>query len=84
MFTRSRTQAITLPSISSESRFLIVRGEDGVLRCFYNVCRHRAGNPATGCGNRKLFRCSYHGWTYRLDGALLATPEFEDVEDFDP
>ena len=64
--------------------FLIVRGEDGVLRCFYNVCRHRAGNPATGCGNRKLFRCSYHGWTYRLDGALLVTPEFEDVEDFDP
>jgi choline monooxygenase len=63
---------------------LIVRGEDGVLRCFYNVCRHRAGNPATGCGNRKLFRCSYHGWTYRLDGALLVTPEFEDVEDFDP
>jgi choline monooxygenase len=63
---------------------VIVRGEDGVLRCFYNVCRHRAGNPASGCGNRKLFRCSYHGWTYRLDGALLVTPEFDGVEDFDP
>jgi choline monooxygenase len=62
---------------------LIARGEDGVLRCFYNVCRHRAGNPASGCGNRKLFRCAYHGWTYRLDGALLVTPEFEGVEDFD-
>ncbi len=63
---------------------LIARGEDGILRCFHNVCRHRAGNPASGCGNRKLFRCGYHGWTYRLDGALLVTPEFDGVEDFDP
>jgi choline monooxygenase len=63
---------------------LIARGEDGVLRGFYNVCRHRAGNPASGCGNRKLFRCGYHGWTYRLDGALLVTPEFDGVEDFNP
>jgi len=62
---------------------LIVRGEDGILRGFYNVCRHRAGNPASGCGNRKLFRCAYHGWTYRLDGALLVTPEFDGVEAFD-
>jgi choline monooxygenase len=63
---------------------LIVRGDDGHLRCFYNVCRHRAGNPASGGGNRKLFRCGYHGWTYGLDGALLATPEFQGVEDFAP
>jgi choline monooxygenase len=63
---------------------LIARGEDGILRGFYNVCRHRAGNPASGCGNRKLFRCGYHGWTYGLDGALLVTPEFEGVEDFNP
>lgn len=63
---------------------LVARGEDGVLRGFYNVCRHRAGHPASGCGNRKLFRCGYHGWTYRLDGALLVTPEFDGVEDFDP
>ncbi len=61
---------------------LIARGDDGILRGFYNVCRHRAGHPASGCGNRKLFRCGYHGWTYRLDGALLVTPEFEGVEDF--
>jgi choline monooxygenase len=63
---------------------LIARGDDNVLRGFHNVCRHRAGNPATGCGNRKLFRCGYHGWTYRLDGALVVTPEFEGVENFDP
>ena len=63
---------------------LIARGDDQQIRAFYNVCRHRAGHPASGCGNRKLFRCGYHGWTYRLDGALLVTPEFDGVEDFDP
>jgi choline monooxygenase len=63
---------------------VIVRGDDHQLRAFYNVCRHRAGNPAEGCGNRKLFRCGYHGWTYRLDGSLLVTPEFDGVKDFNP
>src|SRR3981189_1260452 len=61
---------------------LIVRGEDGILRCFYNVCRHRAGNPASGSGDPNLLRCAYHGWIYRLDGALLVTPEFAGFEDF--
>ncbi|PYX45579.1 MAG: hypothetical protein DMG79_19020, partial [Acidobacteria bacterium] len=54
---------------------LFVRGLDGVLRGFYNVCRHRAGPPAEGCGSRKLFRCGYHGWTYALDGTLLSATE---------
>jgi choline monooxygenase len=63
---------------------LIVRGAGGELRGFYNVCRHRAGPPAEGCGSRKLFRCGYHGWTYGLDGALISAPEFEGVQEFDP
>ena len=63
---------------------LIVRGGDGKLRGFYNVCRHRAGPPAEGCGSRKLFRCGYHGWTYGLDGALLSATEIEGVEGFRP
>jgi choline monooxygenase len=61
---------------------LIVRGSDGELRGFYNVCRHRAGPPAEGCGSRKLFRCGYHGWTYGLDGSLLSATEIEGVEGF--
>jgi len=61
---------------------LIVRNTKGELKGFYNVCRHRAGPPAEGCGSRKVFRCGYHGWTYSLDGALLNAPEFEGVEDF--
>jgi choline monooxygenase len=61
---------------------LIVRGADGKLRGFYNVCRHRAGPPAEGCGSRKLFRCGYHGWTYGLDGALISATEIDGVEGF--
>jgi choline monooxygenase len=63
---------------------LLVRGAQSELRGFYNVCRHRAGPPAEGCGSRKLFRCGYHGWTYGLDGALLSAPEFEGQAGFDP
>jgi len=61
---------------------LIVRAADGKLRGFYNVCRHRAGPPAEGCGSRKLFRCGYHGWTYGLDGALISATEIDGVEGF--
>jgi choline monooxygenase len=61
---------------------LIVRGVDGGLRAFFNVCRHRAGPPAEGCGSRKLFRCGYHGWTYDLDGALINATGIEGVERF--
>jgi choline monooxygenase len=63
---------------------LLVRGNDSKLRGFYNVCRHRAGPPAEGCGSRKLFRCGYHGWTYGLDGELLSATEVEGVEGFNP
>jgi choline monooxygenase len=63
---------------------LLVRGGDGTLRGFYNVCRHRAGPPAEGCGSRKLFRCGYHGWTYDLDGSLINATEIDGVEGFHP
>jgi phenylpropionate dioxygenase-like ring-hydroxylating dioxygenase large terminal subunit len=63
---------------------LLVRAAAGELRGFYNVCRHRAGPPAVGCGSRKLFRCGYHGWTYGLDGSLISAPEFEGQSDFRP
>jgi choline monooxygenase len=63
---------------------LCARGEDGTLRGFYNVCRHRAGPAAEGCGSRKLFRCGYHGWTYDLDGTLISATEIEGVNGFQP
>src|SRR5689334_17038840 len=61
---------------------ILTRGQDGVLRAFYNVCRHRAGVVARGSGNRKTLQCQYHGWLYGLDGCLRTTPEFDAVEGF--
>ena len=63
---------------------LLVRDASGELRGFYNVCRHRAGPPAEGCGSRKLFRCEYHGWTYGLDGNLISATEVDGMQDFRP
>jgi choline monooxygenase len=62
---------------------LLVRGEDGVLRAFANVCRHRAAPLMTAaCGQATRLRCRYHGWTYDLAGRLRGVPEFDGVEDF--
>lgn len=63
---------------------VVVRGEDGVIRAFYNVCRHRAACVAPDAEGRvSRFRCRYHGWTYDLSGKLRGTPEFDGVADFD-
>jgi phenylpropionate dioxygenase-like ring-hydroxylating dioxygenase large terminal subunit len=63
---------------------VVARGEDGVLRAFYNVCRHHAAAVVTEvAGSAKQFRCPYHGWTYANDGALKGMVEFEGVCDFD-
>lgn len=52
---------------------LVARGEDGVLRAFRNVCRHRGACVAEGRGRvAKTFVCPYHAWSYRLDGRLVA------------
>ena len=55
---------------------LVVRGEDGAIRGFRNVCRHRAARLREGRGDcGKAIRCPYHGWTYRTDGTLIGVPE---------
>ena len=72
-----------LTCVVGEEPVLVTRTEGGELRAFSNVCRHRAGAVALGCGNRKKLQCQYHGWIYDLEGRLLKTPEFEGVENFD-
>jgi carnitine monooxygenase subunit len=56
---------------------IVLRGEDGEVRGFHNVCRHRAGRLLDGskghCGRR--ITCPYHAWTYALDGRLVAVPD---------
>ncbi|HEY2909073.1 MAG TPA: SRPBCC family protein [Gemmataceae bacterium] len=83
-----RTEQVQQPgsyltaNISGEP-ILVVRGGDGVLRAFFNVCRHRAAPIVNDeCGTATKLRCRYHGWTYDLAGNLRGTPEFEGVQDF--
>jgi choline monooxygenase len=63
---------------------LVVRGNDGILRGFFNVCRHHAAAVMTQAeGKTQNLRCPYHGWTYNLEGALIHTPEFAGAANFD-
>ena len=63
---------------------VVVRGADGELRAFFNVCRHHAAAVMTEpCGIARQLRCPYHGWTYSLDGALRSGPDMGGMEDFD-
>ena len=61
-----------------------VRGRDGVVRAFFNVCRHRAAKlldeGAGHCPGRIV--CPYHAWTYDLDGSLAAVPHRKEFVDF--
>ena len=61
---------------------IVVVRDGKQLRGFHNVCLHRAGPVAQGCGKRNTMQCRYHGWTYRLDGSLLHAPEMDDVANF--
>ena len=48
-----------------------MRGRDGEVRAFHNVCRHRGARICNaGQGKAKLLVCPYHAWTYDLDGRL--------------
>jgi phenylpropionate dioxygenase-like ring-hydroxylating dioxygenase large terminal subunit len=63
----------------------VMRGDDGVLRGFHNVCRHRGStllsNESGDCG--KLVVCPYHSWSYRRDGQLAKATDFGGDARFD-
>lgn len=58
---------------------IITRGNDGEIRAFFNVCRHRGTRMCTvPLGNfRGRIQCPYHGWTYALDGRLIGAPHMD-------
>ncbi len=60
----------------AQAPIVIVRGHDGVVRAFYNACRHR-GAPVTrdDCGVAKRLTCQYHSWSYDTEGVLRAVPD---------
>ncbi len=67
--------------VAGES-ILVVHGNDGVLRGFYNVCRHRGSRLCEpGSGHvRSAIKCPYHAWSYALDGQLIGTPMVREDE----
>jgi phenylpropionate dioxygenase-like ring-hydroxylating dioxygenase large terminal subunit len=64
---------------------LVVRGDDGSLSAFLNVCRHRGTRVENEpCGrDKKAFVCPYHAWTYGRDGRLQAIPHDNGFEGID-
>jgi len=63
--------------------WVVVRGKDGVLRAFHNVCRHKAAVVAQGAGSAEALKCPYHGWVYELDGRLQRAPRIAGIKNFD-
>ena len=64
---------------------IVMRGLDGVLRAFYNVCPHRGATLMdNGTGKKKTLSCIYHNWTFNTDGTLKSANGAELMECFDP
>jgi len=60
-----------------------VKDREGVVRAFYNACRHRAHQLVEGSGHARALVCPYHAWTYELDGRLRAAPGASRTPGFD-
>jgi glycine betaine catabolism A len=62
---------------------LVVRGRDGALRAFLNVCRHRGATLCTEAAGevKRNLQCPYHAWTYALDGKLVGAPNIGTLRD---
>ena len=66
------------------SPIIVLKDLNGELRAFYNTCRHRGGPLVkTDHGNDRGFVCGYHGWTYTLDGKLVAVRDKRDFVGLD-
>jgi len=64
---------------------LITRNREGAITAFFNVCRHRGARIRTDSSGevKRAFQCSYHAWTYDLDGKLIAAPNLTKMPDID-
>src|SRR3954465_15281923 len=94
VFPQACQDAVAAAGLAAEGAFLtvragrvpivVVRGRDGDLRGFVNVCRHRGSElvlEERGC--RRTLQCHYHAWTYDLDGSLRAAPGSAEEPGFD-
>lgn len=73
------------PAKIAGTEIVVVRATNGKINAFHNVCRHRAAKVVTEPGNsQRMLRCSYHCWTYGLDGKLRNAPYFDGKPSFQP
>ncbi len=68
----------------AERPILVMRGDDGRVRTFLNVCRHRGARvTAEHCGSARRLTCPYHSWTYDCQGILVGVPGRKSFGDLD-
>jgi Rieske 2Fe-2S family protein len=70
-------------TVADES-IIVVRGRDGIVRAFFNVCRHRGTRLCTAETGRfsDVIQCPYHAWTYAIEGDLIGAPHMHGVHGF--
>ena len=70
-------------TVADES-IIVVRGRDGIVRAFFNVCRHRGTRLCSTETGRfsDVIQCPYHAWTYAIEGDLIGAPHMHGVEGF--
>ena len=69
-----------------DQSIIVVRGDDGVIRGFYNSCLHRGRALRNVSGTTRELRCPFHGFTWSLEGAFKSLPcawDFEHLKDRD-
>ena len=73
-----------LAAVADES-LIVLRDQEGRLRSFYNICRHRGTRLCEAHAGRfsGSIQCPYHAWTYSTDGQLIGAPHMNEVAGFD-
>ena len=71
-------------TVAGES-LILVRDRAGELHAFFNVCRHRGTQLCSQASGQfsETIQCSYHAWTYALDGRLIGAPHMNEADGFD-
>lgn len=72
-----------LTCVINDQPIVVVRGQDGAVRAFSNVCLHRMSRLLEGSGHCRHIVCPYHSWTYDLTGRLIAAPHMDRSAGFD-
>jgi len=69
-----------------DERALIIRGDDGVIRAFHNLCRHRGSRVVSEEAGicKKAIVCPFHGWSFNLDGTLRGPAQPRTLPKLDP